>query len=332
MEIDRIKDLPKNHLKDALKSLFKLEKLRKMSRITGSSFNDAEKKLSDRIENFSRIEKESFKIWKIVELSRHDNRPQTKDYIEGIFEDFIEFSGDRLANNDMSITAGIGNLKGQTVAIIGHNKGTNIKERVKYNFGYGMPHGYRKANRIMRLANRFGFPVITFIDTPGAYPALEAEDSGQASAIANSIMTMFELDVPVIAVLIGEGGSGGALALAIGNHIMMLENSTYSVISPEGCASILWRDPSGSKLAARALKLTSRDLLKLGVIDRIVYEPLGGAQNNPLRMVRIIKGFLANTLKKYSSIPDFDFKKQRAEKFESMGIFTDNTAIGPQKE
>jgi acetyl-CoA carboxylase carboxyl transferase subunit alpha len=184
-----------------------------------------------------------------------------------------------------------------------------------------MPQGYRKANRVMEIADRFNFPLITFIDTPGAYPALEAEDSGQAGAIAKSIFKMFELKVPVIVVLIGEGGSGGALALAIGNYVMMLENSTYSVISPEGCASILWRDANVSKLAARALKLTSKDLLKLGVIDRIIYEPIGGAQRKPDRTVRIVKNYILNTLRKYSRDQHADFKEERAQKYESMGFF-----------
>jgi acetyl-CoA carboxylase carboxyl transferase subunit alpha len=331
MQIEKIKKLPRTFLKDALKSFFKLEKLKKMSRISGASFVDAEKKLAQDIENYRRVEREAAHAWNIVELSRHENRPQTKDYIEGIFEDFIELSGDRLSLDDKSIIAGLGRIEDQTVAVIGNNKGKNIKERIFYNFGSSMPQGYRKANRIMEIADRFGFPVITFIDTPGAYPALEAEDSGQAGAIAKSILKMFELKVPVIAILIGEGGSGGALALAIGNHVMMLENSTYSVISPEGCASILWRDTNVSKLAARALKLTSKDLLKMGVIDRIVYEPIGGAQRNPERMVRIVRNYIMNTLRKYSRETELDFRKERARKFESMGIYLNQFTTGQQK-
>lgn len=321
MEIEKLKSLPKNFLKEALQSVFKLEKLKRIRGFSGVHFNDAEKKLAENIEDYRTVEKEAARSWHVVELSRNENRPHTPDYIKGIFEDFIELSGDRNNMEDKSIIAGFGKIAGITVAVIGHNKGKDIKERVLYNFGSSMPQGYAKANRIMELADRFNFPVITLIDTPGAYPALEAEDSGQAGAIAKSILKMFELNVPTIAVLIGEGGSGGALALAIGNYVMMLENATYSVISPEGCASILWRDSSVSKLAARALKLTSRDLLKLGVIDKIIYEPRGGAQNNPQRMIKILRAFLLGAIKRYSNMPGVDFKAERAKKFEAMGSF-----------
>jgi acetyl-CoA carboxylase carboxyl transferase subunit alpha len=321
MEVEKLKSLPKNFLKETLQSVFKLEKLKRLKGFSGVHFNDAEKKLAENIENYRNVEREAVKSWRVVELSRNENRPHTPDYIKGIFEDFVELSGDRNNMEDKSIITGFGKIAGRTVAIIGHNKGKDIKERVLYNFGSSMPQGYRKANRIMELADRFNFPVITLIDTPGAYPALEAEDSGQAGAIANSILKMFELTVPTIAVLIGEGGSGGALALAIGNYVMMLENATYSVISPEGCASILWRDPSVAKLAARALKLTSKDLLKMGIIDKIIYEPIGGAQNDPQRMIKIVKAFLLSTVKRYSSMPNMDFKAERAKKFEIMGSF-----------
>jgi len=321
MEIEKLKNLPKNFLKEALQSVFKLEKLKRIKGFSGVHFNDAEKKLSENIENYRSVEKEAVKSWRVVELSRNENRPHTPDYIKGIFEDFIELSGDRNNMEDKSIIAGFGKIAGRTVAVIGHNKGKDIKERVLYNFGSSMPQGYRKANRIMDLADKFNFPVVTFIDTPGAYPALEAEDSGQAGAIANSVLKMFELKVPTIAVLIGEGGSGGALALAIGNYVMMLENATYSVISPEGCASILWRDSSVAKLAARALKLTSKDLLKLGVIDKIIFEPIGGAQNDPQRMIRIVRAFLLSAIKRYSKMSGIDFKAERAKKFEVMGSF-----------
>jgi acetyl-CoA carboxylase carboxyl transferase subunit alpha len=320
MEVDKIKNLPRSFLKDTLKSVFKFEKLKKITGFTGVHFNDAERKLAEQIENYRQVESQALKSWRTVQLSRDENRPHTPDYINGIFDDFISFSGDRQGFDDKSIIAGLGILNGSTVAVIGHNKGRNIKERVEYNFGSSMPQGYRKAARIMEIAQRFGFSLVTFIDTPGAYPALEAEDSGQAGAIARSIYEMFSLDVPTITVLIGEGGSGGALALAIGNFVMMLENSTYSVISPEGCASILWREASAAKLASRALKLTSRDLLKLGVIDKIIYEPMGGAHNNPERIIRVVKSYIKNIMKKYDNLKDFDFKTHRAKKYESIGI------------
>ncbi len=327
VELEKLKGLPKNFLKDALHSIFKLEKLKRISGFSGVHFSDAEKKVTEKIENYRHVEREALRTWSVVELSRDENRPHTPDYIRGIFEDFVELSGDRIEMDDRSIISGFGRINGQTVAIIGHNKGKDIKERIAFNFGSSMPQGYRKADRIMELAERFNFPVITFIDTPGAYPALEAEDSGQAGAIAKSILTMFELNVPTIVLLIGEGGSGGALALAIGNYVMMLENSTYSVISPEGCASILWRDSAVAKLAARALKLTSKDLLKLGVVDKIIYEPLGGAQNNPERMIRIVRNLITGILRKYETPGEkYDFKKERAKKYEKMGFFN-----SPQK-
>jgi acetyl-CoA carboxylase carboxyl transferase subunit alpha len=321
MDLKKLEEIPRNYLKEILQSLSKLEKLKKVPFFSGIHFKDAERDLTRKIENYKKVEREARRVWKIIELSRDEGRPQCLDYINGIFKDFVRLSGDRLTGEDMSIIAGLGRLNGRTVAVIGHHKGKDIKEKLEYNFGMSIPQGYRKSQRIMRLAERFGFPIVTFIDTPGAYPDLEAEDNGQASSIANSILLMFEVKVPIIAVLIGEGGSGGALALAVGDEVAMLENSTYSVISPEGCAAILWKDPSGTKIAARELKLTSRDLLRLKVIDRIIHEPIGGAQNSPKRMVRIVRRYIISALEKYSNIPGEELKSGRAEKFESMGFF-----------
>lgn len=321
IDLKKLKEIPKSYIKEILGSLSKLEKLKKIPFFTGIHFKDAERDLTRKIENYKRVERDATRVWKIVELSRNEKRPQCKDYINGVFENFINLSGDRLNGEDRSIIAGLGKINGKTVAAIGHNKGRDIKERMEYNFGMSIPQGYRKSQRIMKMADRFGFPVITFIDTPGAYPAIEAEDNGQAAAIAKSISVMFELRVPVISILIGEGGSGGALALAVGNEVFMLENSTYSVISPEGCAAILWKNPSGTKLAARELRLASRDLLKLKLIDRIIPEPLGGAQNAPERMLKIVRRYIMNALQKYENIPGEELKSERARKFESMGIF-----------
>ncbi len=321
MDLKKLEKVPKNYFKEILESLSKMEKLKRTPFFSGIHFTEAERELAQKIDNYRKIEKEAKKVWKIVELSRNENRPQCLDYISGIFEDFIQLAGDRQTGDDKSIIAGLGRLAGTTVAVIGNNKGKDIKQRVKHNFGMGIPQGYRKSQRIMKLADRFGFPIITLIDTPGAYPGLEAEDDGQAGAIAKSILTMFEVKVPIISVLIGEGGSGGALALAVGNYVMMLKNATYSVISPEGCAAILWKDPSGSKLAARALKITSKDLIRLKIIDRIIHEPLGGAQNNPKRMVRIVKKYIMGALEMYKNVPGEELKMQRAKKYESMGIF-----------
>jgi acetyl-CoA carboxylase carboxyl transferase subunit alpha len=308
-------------------SLSKISLFKKINFLSKLNFKNAKALIVKKIKGIRSEDRASERSWKIVGISRNEDRPKTLDYINNIFEDFVELSGDRISADDRSITAGLGRFEGKTVALIGHNKGKDIKERVEYNFGMPNPSGYRKSKRIMELANRFNFPVITFIDTPGANPAIEAEDNGQAGAIARNIEFMFNLKVPSIVIFIGEGGSGGALALAIGNYIMMLENSTYSVISPEGCASILWRDSGVAKLAARALKLTSRDLLKLGVIDRIIYEPMGGAQKSPERTVRIVRNFLVGTLKKFDGFgKDYDFKAARAAKFERMGYFN-----SPQK-
>lgn len=321
MDLKKLEEIPKSYLKEILGSLSKLEKLKKIPFFTGIHFKDAERDLSRKIESYKKVERDAKRVWKIVELSRDENRPQCLDYINGIFEDFVKLSGDRLTGEDRSIVAGLGKINGKTVAVMGHNKGKDIKQRLEYNFGMSIPQGYRKSQRIMRLADRFGFPIVTFIDTPGAYPALEAEDDGQASAIAKSILLMFEVKVPIIAILIGEGGSGGALALAVGNEVEMLENSTYSVISPEGCAAILWKNPSGTKLAARELRLTSRDMLRLKIIDRIIPEPIGGAQNAPGRMVKIVKKYIIGALERFAGISGEELKSRRAKKFESMGFF-----------
>ncbi|MEE8325391.1 MAG: acetyl-CoA carboxylase carboxyltransferase subunit alpha [Candidatus Humimicrobiaceae bacterium] len=321
MDLKKLGDVPKSYVKEILNSLSKLDKLKKIPFFSGIHFKDTEEDLNKKIDDYRKVDRESGKIWKIVELSRDDGRPQCQDYIKGIFTDFVSLSGDRVSKEDQSIIAGLGKIGGRTVAVIGHNKGKDINERIKYNFGSSVPQGYRKSQRIMKLADRFGFPVITFVDTPGAYAGIDAEDNGQSSAIAHSIQLMFELEVPVIVVLIGEGGSGGALALAIGNEIVMLENSTYSVISPEACSAILWKNPSGTKLAARALKLTSKDLLRLGIIDRIINEPIGGAQNDPKRMVRIVKRYISDAVGRLGKYSGEELILKRAEKFENMGSF-----------
>lgn len=304
-----------------LSSLSKISLFKKVNFLSKLNFKNAKKIIIKKIKGMRREDRISERAWKIVEMSRDENRPKTIDYINNIFEDFIELSGDRLCADDKSITAGFGRFNGKTVAVIGHNKGRDIKERVLYNFGMPNPSGYRKSKRVMELADKFKFPVITFIDTPGANPAIEAEDNGQAGAIAKNIECMFNLKVPSIVILIGEGGSGGALALAIGNYIMMLENSTYSVISPEGCAAILWKDQGALKKAAATLKLTAKDLANLKVIDKIIHEPRGGAHIEPERMIKIIKENIKAALLKFEGLNSEELKIQRADKFESMGFF-----------
>lgn len=317
---DKIKNKSES-MKGLFNSLSKINLFKKISFLSKLNFKHAKANIIYKIKGLRKDTRIAERVWKIVELSRNEDRPKTIDYIENIFEDFQELSGDRLSSDDKAITTGLGKINGKTVAIIGHNKGKDIKERIQYNFGMPNPSGYRKSRRIMELANRFNFPVVTFIDTPGANPAIEAEDNGQASAIAKNIEFMFNLKVPAIVVLIGEGGSGGALALAIGNYIMMLENSTYSVISPEGCAAILWKDQTATKQAAAMLKLTAKDLLNFKIIDRIIHEPKGGAQNEPDRMIKILKENLIIALSKFEGLSGEDLKIQRAGKFEALGFF-----------
>ncbi|MCL4416369.1 MAG: acetyl-CoA carboxylase carboxyltransferase subunit alpha [Actinobacteria bacterium] len=313
-------DKPVKSEQNLIKSLEKINLFKKFNFFSGLNFKNARINLINKIKKLRKETRITERTWKIVELSRNENRPKTIDYINNIFEDFIELSGDRLSSDDKSIIAGLGSINGRTAAVIGHNKGKDLKERIDYNFGMPNPSGYRKSRRIMELADRFNFPVITFIDTPGANPAIEAEDNGQANAISGNIEYMFRLRVPSIAILIGEGGSGGALALAIGNYIMMLENSTYSVISPEGCAAILWKDQTAVKQAALMLRLTAKDLLNLKVIDKIIHEPLGGAQNEPERIIKIVKENIMAALSKLDGLSGEELKLHRAQKFEILGF------------
>ncbi len=259
--------------------------------------------------------------WDKVQLARHPKRPHTRDYVELIFENFHELHGDRFCGDDPAIVAGIGYLYGKPVAVIGHEKGKDTKERMKRNFGMPNPEGYKKANRIMKLAEKFGFPVVTFIDTPGAFPGIEAEEHNQSKAIADSIYTMGYLKTPTVSIVIGEGGSGGALALAVADKVYMLENAVYSVISPEGCAAILWKDQKAVEKAAEALKLTAEDLLKLGVIDGIIREPYGAAHIDPTATARVIKYYLKKTLNELTRQPLEKLLAERFEKYTKMGIY-----------
>lgn len=259
--------------------------------------------------------------WSKVLVARHPQRPHTMDYISLAFKDFIELHGDRCFGDDKSIVAGFAYFDGVPVAVIGHEKGRSTKEKMERNFGMPHPEGYRKAIRVAKLAEKYNMPVITFVDTPGAYPGIGAEERGQSEAIAQSLYTFGYLKVPSIAVVIGEGGSGGALALAVANRILMLENAIYSVISPEGCAAILWKDQSKVKEASHALKLTAQDLLKLGVIDYIVPEPLGASHIDPKRSAKVLKYFLRKCLRELISKSAQDILKDRIKKFESMGAF-----------
>jgi acetyl-CoA carboxylase carboxyl transferase subunit alpha len=256
-----------------------------------------------------------------VQVARHPRRPYALDYINALFADFVELHGDRLYRDDPAIVGGIGRLVGRSVVVIAQQKGRDIKENLKRNFGMPHPEGYRKALRLMQLAERFHIPVVSLIDTPGAHPGLGAEERGQAEAIARNIEAMAALETPLVAAVIGEGGSGGALAIAVGDRVLMLENAIYSVISPEGCAAILWRDSSQKERAAEALKLTAPDLLALGLIDEIVPEPAGGAHADPDAAAVALGVALERNLAELDGLPVADLKARRSEKYLRMGRF-----------
>ncbi|MEW6089011.1 MAG: acetyl-CoA carboxylase carboxyltransferase subunit alpha [bacterium] len=259
--------------------------------------------------------------WQRVQLARHPQRPYTLDYIKLIIDDFIELRGDRLFSDDQAIVGGIAKFDNQSIMVIGHQKGRGTKDNLARNFGMPHPEGYRKARRLMKLAEKFGFPVITFIDTPGAYPGIGAEERGQGEAIANNMEIMVRLQVPIICAVIGEGSSGGALAIGVGDKILMMENAIYSVISPEGCAAILWKDSAKVEEAAEALKLTAPDLLKFGVIDEIIPEPIGGAHRLKEEAARNLKNSIIKNLKLLQSIPLGHLLENRFDKFKKMGRF-----------
>ncbi|XMB86592.1 acetyl-CoA carboxylase carboxyltransferase subunit alpha [Mycoplasmatota bacterium WC44] len=282
-----------------------------------SAFED----LKRRIESLRRGILTNLTAWDRVQLARHKDRPTTMEYINMIFDDFIELHGDRQFADDASIVGGIATINGDAVTIIGQQKGKNTEENIKRNFGMPHPEGYRKALRLMKQAEKFGRPIITFIDTPGAYPGLGAEERGQGEAIAKNLAEMSQLKVPVIAIVIGEGGSGGALALGVANKVYMLENSIYSILSPEGYATILWKDASKASEAAEIMKLTAKDLYEFDIVDGIVIEPLGGAHEYPVITAENIKEVILNFIDDYRGIEGVYLKKQRYKKYRSMGEF-----------
>ncbi len=259
--------------------------------------------------------------WGIVKLARHPQRPYTLDYLTRIMDEVYELRGDRLYGDDQAVVAGLGRFAGRTVAFVGTQRGRSLEENQQRNFGMPHPEGYRKALRVMELADRFGFPIFSFIDTPGAYPGVGAEERNIGGALAQNIYAMFQLRVPILVTIIGEGGSGGALGLAVGDRILMLENAIYSVITPEGCAGIIWRDRAKAPEAARALKLTAADLLELRVIDRVITEPPGGAHTNWDETARSVKSALDEGLRELLNLEVAELLAQRAAKFQSMGIY-----------
>ena len=257
--------------------------------------------------------------WQITQEARHEDRPKAKYFIENLFDDFISLSGDRLYGEDKSVITGFAKFNDKSVLVIGQEKGENLDERLDRNFGMMRPEGYRKSIRLMELADKFNIPIITFIDTPGAYPGVGAEERGQAEAIARSIESCMKLKVPNIAIIIGEGGSGGAIALASASKVIMLENSIYSVISPEGCATILWRDPKKTLEAAAAMKLTSKELFELNIVDEIIEEPIGGAHRDREKTLENIKTSLEKNLKYFQNLNENEIISERKNKFLNIG-------------
>ena len=259
--------------------------------------------------------------WQVSQLSRHPARPYMLDYLRVICDEFQELAGDRAYADDPAIVGGLARIDGRAVMVIGHEKGRDTKSKLRRNFGMPRPEGYRKALRLMKLAERFGLPILTFIDTPGAYPGIGAEERGQSEAIARNLLEMAELKVPIVCTVIGEGGSGGALAIGVGDRTLMLEYSTYSVITPEGCASILWRSADKAKDAAEQLGLTAKRLRDLGLVDKVIREPIGGAHRNPMQMAKRLKAVLMNELDALEPLPLDALMARRYERLRSYGAY-----------
>ena len=280
----------------------------------------AVKSLEDKIKGLKKETYQNLTRWQRVQLSRHPDRPYTLDYIHDIADKFIELHGDRSVKDDKAMVGGIAEIGTQSVMFIGQQKGRNTKQRQLRNFGMANPEGYRKALRLMKMAEKFNVPIVTLIDTPGAFPGMEAEERGQAEAIAKNLREMFMLKVPVICIVIGEGASGGALGIGIGDKVLVLENAWYSVISPENCSSILWRSWDFKEQAADALKLTAQDMQSFGLIDGIIKEPLGGAHADPLAMSKIMRKVILDSIKELNLISPEERINNRIEKFSSMGV------------
>jgi acetyl-CoA carboxylase carboxyl transferase subunit alpha len=279
------------------------------------------RRLEDKAAKLARELFSELSPWQKVQLSRHPNRPYTLDYINRIFEQFVELHGDRCFGEDAAIVAGLASIRGRSVMVLGHQKGRGAKDNVKRNFGMPQPEGYRKALRLYEMASRFRLPILTLIDTPGAYPGVGAEERGQSEAIGACLAAMSRAQVPIIATIIGEGGSGGALALGVANRVLVMEYGTYSVISPEGCASILWKDGSKADEAAARLKMTAPDLLRLGVVDRIIDEPAGGAHQDPEAAARMVELAISETLRELEVLAPDELTEDRYRRFRRMGAY-----------
>jgi len=301
-------------------------KINEMKQLAESNKVDLSTAIASVEQQLLELKKETYQNltrWQRVQLSRHPERPYALDYIENMCEEFIELHGDRGVADDKAMIGGFGRIGEQTIMFIGQQKGRNTKQRQYRNFGMPNPEGYRKALRLMKLADKFGKPIVTLIDTPGAFPGIEAEERGQGEAIARNLKEMFSIKVPIICIIIGEGASGGALGIAIGDRVLMLENTWYSVISPESCSSILWHSWDYKEQAAEALSLTANDMLKHKLIDGIVEEPLGGAHTNPQKMYATLKKVILDNIKKLEKIEPEKRLEQRIEKFCKMGVFNE---------
>jgi len=288
---------------------------------SGDEINIAEEvvRLEAKLDKLLRSTYAKLSSWEKIKVARHPDRPHLSDYIENLFTNFMPLSGDRGFADDHAIIGGIGRFNGQSVMVVGHEKGNDTQSRIKHNFGMARPEGFRKAIRLFNLADQFNIPVITFVDTAGAYPGVGAEERGQAEAIARSTEACLKIKVPLISVVVGEGGSGGAVALAVGNKVLMMEHAVYSVISPEGCASILWRTNDKAEEAANALKITAQDLLKLQVVDEVIPEPIGGAHRDHEKTMKAVRKSLDNALKEFSALSADKIKELRNQKFLNMG-------------
>ena len=304
----------------------KIEELRTMQEDSAVDLADEIAQLEAKSAQLTREVYANLSPWQVAQLARHPQRPYTLDYVQHIFTDFQELHGDRAFADDHAIVGGLARFNGQPVMVIGHQKGRDTKEKIYRNFGMPRPEGYRKALRLMKLAEKFGLPVMTFVDTPGAYPGIDAEERGQSEAIGRNLFVMAELKVPVIVTIIGEGGSGGALAIAVGDTVQMLQYSTYSVISPEGCASILWKSAEKASVAAETMGITAERLHDLGLVDRVVPEPLGGAQRDHVAMARNLKAALEAALQRLSGLTTEELLATRYQRLMSYGRYTEQSA------
>ncbi|MGH8301790.1 MAG: acetyl-CoA carboxylase carboxyltransferase subunit alpha [Steroidobacteraceae bacterium] len=302
----------------------KIEELRHVSSESEVNIQDEISRLEAKRRQLTTSIFASLTPWQITQLARHPGRPYTLDYVASICTEFTELHGDRMFGDDQAIIGGLGRIEGRPIMVIGHQKGRDTKERVRRNYGMPKPEGYRKALRLMRLAERFGLPLVTLIDTQGAYPGIGAEERGQSEAIARNLFEMSVLSVPIVTVVTGEGGSGGALGIGVGDRLLMLQYSTYSVISPEGCASILWKSQDKKEAAAEALNMTADRLSKLGLLDELIEEPLGGAHRDPAAMAASLKAALLKYLDALESIPRDELRAARSRRIASFGVFSES--------